>query len=224
MTADSVPTLAPALAPADTIIDAIRPPSGGHPGANPDSNPGAQDAAQDAANPDTVRWMTIPDAAALVGVHPRTLRRWASNGRVVSRLEERDGHPTKLMRADTIPDVKVDTRDGSKDGARGDATVGAHVDNKDGAQDAVRDGAQVGTVQALSARLSDLQADNEFLRQQLRQRAVELERRDQAEAELRRLLLSSQQALQMALERPMLPPAPVALGPVKKARWWQLWR
>lgn len=182
-------------------------------GAHPDTNPGVQDGAP----PDAVRWMTIPDAAAMVGVHPRTLRRWASTGRVVSRLEEKDGHQVKYIRADTIPDTKVDTRDGAQDGSNPGAPVGAHPDTGDGAKGAAQDGAHVGTVAALSARLNDLQADNEFLRAQLRQRAVEIERRDQAEAELRRLLLSSQQALTETLTLKALPPAPEE--PPRRARW-----
>lgn len=209
MTTDTLPTLTPSLA----AIGAAN-------GVNLDTNPDAHDG----AHPGAVRWLTIPEAAAHVGAHPRTVRRWASTGRVVSRMEERDGHPVKLIREDTIPDTKADARDGSKDGVRPDAHDGAQGGSGDGAHPGAQDG-------ALRDRLHDLIADNQFLRDQLRLRAVELERRDQAEAELRRLLLASQQALSLALERPMLPAAPEVL-PVgntepatpKQARWWAPWK
>jgi hypothetical protein len=56
------------------------------------------------------------------------------------------------------------------------------------------------------------------LEEQLEHRAEELRRRDQAEAELRRLLLVAQQSLQTAIERAALPPATPIVP--RKVRWW----
>jgi hypothetical protein len=65
-------------------------------------------------------------------------------------------------------------------------------------------------------------------RAQLDRRGEGIQRRDHAEAELRRLLLSAQQLtheLAQQLEQKALPPGPVeTLAPKGKVRWWVLWK
>jgi phytoene dehydrogenase-like protein len=71
-----------------------------------------------------------------------------------------------------------------------------------------------------------LAEDVQHLREQLSVRAEELRRRDAAEEQLRHLMAAlSQQnrVLTELLEQKSLPPAP-DLEPVRRVRWWRLWR
>jgi len=149
---------------------------------------------------DAVEWITVTAAMTRAGVSRRTIRRWIAASTVESKLTGEDGRELRLIRADTLPtgDTRDDThashRDGTKDShgaSEGDSTGDTHFHD---------------TVTRQAEEIA-------FLRAQV-------ERRDQAEAELRRLLLSSQNALALALEQRSLPPAP---DPPRRLKWWRLW-
>ena len=152
---------------------------------------------------DAVEWVTVTAAMTRAQVSRRTIRRWIAAGTVESRLIEEDGRQVRLIRGDTLP--TGDTQDSTR-ASHQDSTGDSHgVGQGDGTQDThLRD-----TVTRQSEEIA-------FLRAQA-------ERRDQAEAELRRLLLTSQNALALALEQRSLPPAPTADPQPRRLRWWSLW-
>jgi hypothetical protein len=165
---------------------------------------------------DTPEWITVTTVMTRRGVSRRTVRRWVAAGLVESRLVQEDGRQVRLIRGDTLPAAGIgddtvtitsDVRDDGTEDAHGDDTRPRHGD--------------AGFYDTVTRQAEEIA----YLRAQLDVRAEELRRRDQAEAELRRLLLTSQQALQTVLERPMLPAAPDPQPPApKRARWWSPWR
>lgn len=179
----------------------------------------------------------MTDAAARAGVHRRTVRRWASAGTVVSRLEELEGHQVRLIRADSLPaapegitpdspegivsvspgtspqDAPRDSREGSREGSPGESALVLQV-RLEAAQEARQRAEEAH--RETRGELGRVVAEVEFLRAQVQQRA-------DAERELRLLLASAQQAIQAITDtttRPALEPAP---APARRARWWSLW-
>jgi hypothetical protein len=180
----------------------------------------------DAGTGDAVEWVTVTTAMTRRSVSRRTVRRWIAAGIVESRLVEEDGRQVRLIRGDTLPTGTDDDTGDVRSAGIGDDTRDSSGDSHRDVTDDVTGGSS-GTGDSSLERLVTAQAQEiQQLRAQLEHRAQEIQRRDQAEAELRRLLLSSQQGLQMALERPMLPPAPDTQAKTpKRARWWNLlWR
>lgn len=166
-------------------------------------------------------WVTVTMAMSRLGVTRRTVRRWIAAGGVVSRLETVDGREVRLIRGDTLPAVMGHVRDDVADDCHGDAlspgaaaVTGDDTDGRHGDDhETIRDGRHGDDLRELVTHQS---GEIAFLRQQL-------EARTQAEAELRRLLLVSQQALAAAIERPMLPLAHQSVQPVdtrSRLRWF----
>lgn len=164
----------------------------------------------------TVEWLTVTSAMTRARVSRRTIRRWVAAGLVESRLIHEEGREVRLIRADTLP---CNTGDDTGDSTRASHRDGTQDDTHAGMGDSHRDGVGDDTLYDTVTRQAH---EISFLRAQLEVRAEELRRRDQAEGELRRLLLVSQQALSTAIaERQALPPAPDP--PARRIRWWSPW-
>jgi len=182
--------------------------------------------------------LTPSEAAEVAGVHERTLRKWARAG-VLTRHLGPDGRPGY-----TREEVAGLAAQGPPEGRTGAEERPALGRNGAGppAEEVLPMGDKVvpfGTTSpellAIRAQLAALEHErdtlaehSDFLRQQLQAREdarrEELQRRDLAEAELRRLLLTAQNALQIALEQRALPAASsistVSDENPKRARWW----
>jgi hypothetical protein len=183
-------------------------------------------------------WVTVPEARTRCQVSLRTMRRWIAEERVISRLHEEDGREVRFIRSDTLPSVTGDVIGDNPQHGTGDVTSDMlHQGDSTGTGDVTGamegdmspgdtgDGGDTGMARLVAAQESEIA----HLRVQLEQRALELERRDHAEAELRRLLLISQQALAAVVEPPKaLPPAPEVspTGDRRQVRWWNpaTWR
>jgi hypothetical protein len=168
-------------------------------------------------------------------VSSRTLRRWVAEGKVESRRVGDERREARLIRRDTLPPVTgtvsgddtpddrgavtrvVLSRERSTD--RGDNTGDVRAD-------ATHDGESGRGDSALERLVSAQVEEIAHLRAQLNLRSDELIRRDQAEAELRRLLAQSQQmaaVLAQQLEQRALPPAVEATAPPRRVKWWWPW-
>jgi hypothetical protein len=166
-------------------------------------------------------WLTIPDAARVAGVLERTVRRWVSSGAVASTTDA-DG---RRVQRESLPVVATDSASGSESGASGRDSGPVSVPASDldsGSDESVplippRHEAECACCKVWERQVGTLE-------EQLAHRAEELRRRDQAEAELRRLLLVAQQSLQAAMERPALPPASAHNDVQRRVRWWNWWR
>jgi hypothetical protein len=159
-----------------------------------------------------VEWVTVTAAMTRAGVSRRTIRRWIAEGRVESRLVEEDGREVRLIRGDTLPAA----------GAGDDTVTGAGAVRGDGIGASTGDGTGVGHGVGREGGTGDgLRELVTHQTQEIQHLRVQLDARTQAESELRRLLLVSQQALQAALERPALPPMPAPDPmPARRVRWW----
>ena len=154
-------------------------------------------------------WIPAAAAAGQLGISLRTMRRWISSGRVVGKIEGDPGHETRFVRADTLP-----------------ALSGAVIDEK---ADRPNDRADVQGSDRAASSPDDRGDDRADTCLCCRVRAAEvahlraqLEIRNRAEEELRKLLAMSQHALSVAVERPALPPAPEPDTPApapQQVRW-----
>jgi hypothetical protein len=175
-------------------------------------------------------WIPAAEAAQRLGVSVRTVRRWVATARVVGKIVGDPGHEVRYVRTDTLPPLSGEVIDAAGDrgddrrDVRADGRGHGHADtlSPDTPDDwADRAGSGADTCRCCRVRAEELQ----HLRSQLDVRAQELERRDVAEAELRRLLMASQQlAAQLGdqLAQKSLPaPDP---EPARRVRWWSLWR
>lgn len=159
------------------------------------------------------QWMSVGEAAAACAVSERTLWRWIRDGVVESRQEKRGQQSTRLVNPESLPDaVSQSVSEPVSAPGTGCPDTAGH--------DAVGQGLN-GPGQEVSlhaARAELLEREVLFLRDQL-------EARTTAEAELRRLLLVTQQMANMLaaqLEQKALP-APDLVTP-RRVRWWWPWR
>jgi hypothetical protein len=176
----------------------------------------------DAGAEDRGLWVTVTEAAARAGVSRRTVRRWIAADQVVSRLVEEEGREFRLIHGDSLPPVTGDViRDDTGDDP-GDVP-GVRVKQRDSRVTGDDTGDDTGDRgdSAMEQLVTSQAQEITFLRQQLQAqqdaRRQEIERRDHAEAELRRLLLVSQQSLATAIE-PQKALPPVVAPP--RARWY----
>lgn len=184
---------------------------------------------------------SVPTAAEILNIPIRTLRDWIQAGKV------RTLDPIPPQRGRQIPAEELDRLQQAAAAEGGTGRQVEAADQGNGRHPAAPEGerrqGEAGEsathplhleppeLQALRAQLAaveherDTLADHsDFLKQQLQAREdarrEELERRDQAEAELRRLLLVAQQSLAAMIERPMLSAADIQPETPKRARWW----
>ncbi len=173
-------------------------------------------------SPGTGEWLGVTEAALRAGVSKRTVRRWIAAGTVESRLESADGQEVRLIRGDTLPAITGEvSSDDSRDSLRLEDSTGTSDGIGDRGCDDTGDVVGAGGDAGLRELVTAQGAEISFLRAQL-------DRRDQAEAELRRLMaaLSEQNRhLTGMLEQKALPPA-VAHNDVqpRRVRWWNWWR
>lgn len=188
----------------------------------------------------TSEWVSVTEAAHLTKVSERTVQRWIENQRVVSDMSD-DGR--RRVRRESLPlsdrwsgdsSVMTDTAPAA------DRQVTDTSDTmSDGLTDTMSDVVDCPTTNDSKHALSDITAGLErerdqalrevdHLRAQLEVRTEELRRRDQAEEQLRVMLVRLEQTnaqLSSALVQKALPPH-VDTEPEtpKKVRWWALWR
>lgn len=181
---------------------------------------------------------SVAESALILGIPTRTLHQWIKDGKITTRPPELGERGVRLVAA-TVENLRH-TRAAASSGeqpaaasSRSQQMAAGLSPDAAGMSGYPRQPAvsQWETHRAeLAEQERDLLRSNldhhaeeiAHLRAQLEQRARELERRDQAEAELRRLLLVSQQALQTAIEQRALPPHVEPPTP-KRTRWWALW-
>ena len=182
----------------------------------------------------------MTQAARRCRVSARTVHRWVATGEVESCLT---GEGYRRIKAATLPApiaVSEGVSDGVTDGSDSvaepvAATPGGFTrpvaepvadvsesPSRNGASHEVSPGAAI--LAATERERDQAKAEVEFLRDQLALRAEEFARRDQAEAELRRVLALLEQTnreLSAALVQKALPPAPevIAAAP-RRVRWW----
>lgn len=176
---------------------------------------------------------TIQAAAEQLGIPSRTLRDWVKAGKVTThaalppargvRISPEELERLRLVVAERVANSGEVRRDSEgRTAAGGEDPVRTAAGDGEVRQDAAA--VELATLRTqLAAANTTIEAVTEE-RDFLRERLVESEK---GEAELRVLLLNSQQALQAAEERLALPtevPAPPAPGPdpePPKREWWQ---
>lgn len=156
--------------------------------------------------------LSIPEAAAALGVHIETVRRRIRRGELLARRNGRGRYVVSLPDDDTTPAYAAPTQ--QDDTAQQERT-----------QDTT------GVVAELRARVEGLEADKRSLLEAL-------ERSQQGEAELRRLLAAEQQRLlpppvEATATEPLQFPTPPAfvppaaepvITPRRRSLWWRIWR
>lgn len=167
------------------------------------------------------QWASVSEAAVSVGVSERTAWRWVHAGLVESKVERRGQRDIRLVNLVSLPPTDSDEERQTE----ASDTVSQRPTPTDNGVESQRitDARHEphGPVECACCKV--LENDVDFLRAQLDRRAEEAQRQSQAEGELRRLLLCSQQVLQMALDRPMLPPASEVVEKPTRGRWWRRW-
>lgn len=149
-----------------------------------------------------VTWIAAAVAAQQMNVSLRTIRRWIASGRVLGKIEGGPGHETRYVRADTLPPLSGEVM--------GDESGRAD----DWPDDRGRVRPESPPCPCCTVRAEEIQ--------HLRAQA---ERRDRAEAELRRLMAALSEAnrtLTGLLEQKALPPA--REGTPRRVKWWGWWR
>ena len=200
-----------------TLAPLRRLPAGNGPAENP--REGVSDVGQSAEE-----WVSVTAAAGVCQVSERTIFRWIAKGRVDSRVSEggqREVRRTSLP-VSANPSVTTDTPSDAGH-APSESVVSQGVGPDSRVTDTLREELRqawerIAEQKAEIAALEEARRERDFLRERL----VESEK---GEAELRVLLLNSQQALAAAEERLALPvevPAPPTpdLEPEKRP-WWQ---
>lgn len=143
-------------------------------------------------------WVTVAEAARRLGVAARTARRYADRmpGHAVRWTDRRTGRLVLLTVMQTVKEASE----------RGNAVT------EDGQADSKADSGQDMRPQAAAALSAHLQEEIAYLRQELtalrETHGQEIQRRDQAEAEMRRLLLADREEIRRLRQQLALTAAP----------------
>jgi DNA-binding transcriptional MerR regulator len=200
------------------------------------------------------QWVSVAEAAGQVGVSERTIWRYVRDGIIESRQEKRGQQSTRLINRESLPEepcqnVSEAVRGPVSEGVGGCPDMAEAVGASQGLNSprhdlspgsAIRGSTEIDPEILRRAELAEqraamleserdhlraqLQEDVQQLRAQLERRDEEINRRAIAEEQLRVMLMkleATNAELAGALVQKALPPAP---EPVRKARWWQLWK
>lgn len=177
--------------------------------------------------------LSVAEAAKVLDIPERTFRRWVASGRVNSEPDPL-GARGRVVAAEVVMQLR-EALNGTGQRPANDRPT-AETDRPPPATDRPPP-ANDRPLAAAWDRERDLLLDDRrrqdeeisHLRAQLDVRSQEIAHRDQAESELRRLLLTAQQLaheLAQQLEQKMLPPhiETPPETPNRRVRWWTLWR
>jgi hypothetical protein len=177
-------------------------------------------------------WLSVSEAAMACRVSERTVRRWVSDGVVESRMETAGLRESRLILRGSLPASSLTDRECQATAAPSDMLrqdAAGHGVEGPGINEPTPALSELATVtqraDAAERERDRAEREVEFLRSQLDLRSLEIQRRDQAEVELRRLLLAAQQTAQTLaaqLEQKTLPPHNVT--EVKRRIRWAWWR
>jgi hypothetical protein len=176
-------------------------------------------------------WVSVTEAAASAAVSERTVWRWIHAGIVESRAEKRGQRETRLVNQDSLPPTDADRQEPEPLQARAtdsDSQPSGAVSPNQSVPDIgvecqgftdVRH--EAAPVECACCKVWERQVGT--LEEQLESRTEELRRRDQAEEQLRVMLVRLEQTnaqLAGALIQKALPPAVEVKEMPRRVRWW----